>query len=54
MGLLKNGVRGLLELAFQTYEARTKYRILTQDDSMPFSLSFWRCRSGDFEASNQV
>ena len=27
--------------AFQTYEARTKYRILTQDDSMPFSLSFF-------------
>jgi Membrane bound beta barrel domain (DUF5777) len=27
--------------AFKTYEARTKYRILTQSDSMPFSLSFF-------------
>lgn len=27
--------------AFKTYEARTKYKILTQSDSMPISLSFF-------------
>jgi hypothetical protein len=27
--------------AFQTYEAKTKYRVLTQGDSMPFTLSFF-------------